>query len=103
VLDWPFQGSCDDLRTYAEGLFDKLRREARRSEVRALVAPIDPFNRSRVLAPLVAAAGVFSVLVLSGVAVGAIAAAATALLAIYLLLTRVFGYQIELAMPGAPS
>jgi hypothetical protein len=83
------------------GLYEGIRREARETGVGALVTPVDPFNRSRVLAPVIAAAGVVSVLLLSGVAIGAVVTAAAALLAVYYLLTQVFGYELTLAMSGA--
>jgi hypothetical protein len=102
-VTWPFGGSCEQFGAYAGGLWDALRRETRQSGVRALIAPIEPFNRSRVIAPVVAAAGVVGVLVLSGIALGAIVTAATALAAIYFLLTQVFGYEISLIVPGATS
>jgi hypothetical protein len=101
---WPFADSCEQFSRYAGGLWDSLRRETRESGMRALIAPIEPFNRSRVMAPAIAAAGVTAVLVLSGIALGAVVTAAAALAAIYFLLTQVFGYEISLVMPGtAPS
>jgi hypothetical protein len=71
--------------------------------MRALIAPIEPFNRSRVIAPVIAAAGVAGLVVLSGIALSAIITAAAALAAMYFLLTQVFGYEISLIVPGTPS
>jgi hypothetical protein len=99
---WPFRSACDQFSSYTEGLWESLRRETRDSGMRALIAPIEPFNRSRVIAPVIAAAGVVGLLVFSGIALSAIATAAAALAAVYFLLTQVFGYEISLIVP-APS
>jgi hypothetical protein len=102
-MRWSIPDLCKRLEGYGEDLYDALRRETRDTGVRALIAPIEPFNRSRVLSPIIAAAGVVSFLALSGIAVGAIVTAIVALLAIYYLLTQVFGYEISLAMPGGAN
>jgi hypothetical protein len=99
-MAWSFNGYCEQLGGYAGGLWESLRRETRDGGVRALIAPIDPFNRSRVVAPVIAAAGIATLLVLSGIALGAVVTAAAALAAIYFLLTQVFGYEISLIVPG---
>ena len=102
-MRWPFADVCEQVGGVAGGLYDALRRETRDSGVRALVAPVEPFNRSRLLAPVVAAAAIVGVLMLSGIAVGAVVTAAAAFAAIYYLLTQVFGYEISLTMPGPAS
>jgi hypothetical protein len=61
-----------------------------------LVAPVDPYNRSTLLAPIVTAAGVLGVVMLSGVALASAVIAASALLALYFLLSRVFGFEIAM-------
>jgi hypothetical protein len=99
-MRWPFAEACEPPQRMFGNLYEGIRREAKETGVSALVTPVDPFNRSRVLAPVIAAAGVVSVLVLSGVAVGAMVTAAAALLAVYYLLTQVFGYELTVAMPG---
>ena len=100
-MKWSFAEACEPFQRMFGGLYEGIRREARETGVGALVTPVDPFNRSRVLAPVIAAAGVVSVLLLSGVAIGAVVTAAAALLAVYYLLTQVFGYELTLAMSGA--
>lgn len=100
-MRWPFAEACEPFQRVFGNLYEGIRREARETGVGALVTPVDPFNRSRVLAPVIAAAGVVSVLLLSGVAIGAVVTAAAALLAVYYLLTQVFGYELTVAMPGA--
>lgn len=67
---------------------------------RSLVSPVDPYNRSTVLTPIVAAAGVVGVVMLSGVAIAASITAAAALLALYFLLSHVFGFDITMDLPG---
>jgi hypothetical protein len=61
-----------------------------------LLDPVDPFNRNPWLVPFVRVAGVTALVCLSGVAVGAFVISITALLAIYYLLSQVFGFEIEL-------
>ncbi len=90
-------------RTQIESLVDAFRRESYEAGISALITPIDPFNRSTLLTPVVAALGVTGVLMLSSVAAGALMAAAAALLAVYFLLTEVFGYEIDLAIPTPPA
>ena len=99
-MRWPFADTWEELGGYAGGLWDSLRRETGDTGMRALIAPVEPFNRSRVLAPFVAAAGIVVVLTLAGVAAGAVVIAAAALAAIYYLLTQVFGYELTLTVPG---
>ncbi len=84
-----------------ESLVDAFRRESHDAGISALITPIDPFNRSTLLTPVVAALGVTGVLMLSSVAAGALMAAAAALLAVYFLLTEVFGYEIDLDIPSS--
>jgi hypothetical protein len=100
-MRWPFAEACEPFQRVFGDLYEGIRREARDTGVGALVTPVDPFNRSRVLAPVIAAAGVVSVFLLSGVAIGAAVTAVAALLAVYYLLTQVFGYELVVAMPGA--
>jgi hypothetical protein len=102
-MDWPFASVCEPLRKTVGGIYDAIRRESRKTDVRALITPIEPFNRSRIFSPVVAAAGVVSVVMLSGIALGAIVTAAAALAAVYYLLTQVFGYELTLAVPTASS
>jgi hypothetical protein len=61
-----------------------------------LLEPVAPFNRSPLLLPLVVAGSLLSLMLLSGVAIGAFAALFAALLGLYLLLSEVFGISLEL-------
>jgi hypothetical protein len=70
--------------------------EARQQGVLSLLRPVAPFNRPGFLAPAVTVGALLSFLLLSGVAVTALGALLTALLALYLLLVQVFGVSIEL-------
>ena len=102
-MRWPFAGTWEEIEGYAGGLWDALRRETRDTGMRALIAPVEPFNRSRVLSPLVAGAAIVAVLTLTGIAAAAVVTAAAALAAIYYLLTQVFGYEVTLTVPGAAT
>jgi len=70
--------------------------EVRGEGVLSLLRPIAPFNRPTFLAPAVTVGALITFLMLSGVAVVALGALLTALLALYLLLVEVFGVTVEL-------
>jgi len=95
TMGWPIPW-LDEVSNQLWGMLDAFRGEARRQGVLALFRPIAPFNRPEVLAPAVTIAALLSVLLLSGVAVAALGAFVTALIALYLLLVQVFGVTIEL-------
>ena len=80
------------LWTVAEAFGKEIRGEG----VIALLRPVAPFNRPDFLAPAITIGALVAFLVLSGVAVGALGAFLTALLALYLLLVAVFGISVEL-------
>ena len=73
---------------------DWLSRDGIRSLVR-LTRPIEPFNRPEFVAPLVGLAGLVLGLVLVGVAVSSLATLLVALLALGLMLARVYGVSLE--------
>ena len=79
----------------ARQLLEAVRQETREQGLLPLLEPVAPFNRSRVLLPLVVAGALLSLLLLSGVALGAFAALFAALLGLYLLLSEVFGVSLE--------
>jgi hypothetical protein len=80
----------------ARQLLESVRQETREQGLLALLEPVAPFNRSRLLLPLVVAGSLLSLVFLSGIAIGACAALFTALLGLYLLLSEVFGVSLEL-------
>jgi hypothetical protein len=98
-MDFDFKSIFEAAGERLGGLYDTLRRQRRNRGLSELLRPVDPFNRSEVLAPLVGMAGVVLMLMLSGVAVGALATTIAALMALYFLLTQVFGYDISVTMP----
>jgi hypothetical protein len=61
-----------------------------------LTTPIAPFNQPAILSPLFGLAGVLIGMMLAGVAISSVATLLTALLALALLLSRLFGFSIEL-------
>ena len=63
--------------------------------------PVAPFNRPEVLAPLVGLAGVVLGVLLAGAAVGSLATLLISILALALVLTRVFGVSLELVSLSA--
>ena len=58
--------------------------------------PVEPFNRSDWVAAIVAVAGIVLAAVLTGIALASLGALLVSLLALGLLMTRVFGLSIEL-------
>ena len=70
--------------------------EARERGFLTLLRPIAPFNRPAFLAPAVTIGALLTFLALSGMAVTALGALLTALLALYILLVHVFGLRLEL-------
>lgn len=79
----------------ARQLFDSIRQETSERGLMPLLEPVAPFNKSPLLLPLVVAGSLISLIFLSGIAIGAFAALFTALLALYLLLSEVFGVSLE--------
>jgi hypothetical protein len=74
----------------------KIRSETQEQGLLPLLEPVAPFNRSPLLLPLVVAGSLLSLLLLSGMAIGAFAMLFTALLGLYLLLSEVFGVSLEI-------
>ena len=83
----------------AESLSGLFSQAAGAASLTSLFEPVDPFNRSPLFTPVVAAMGVAGLVVAAGVALGALAAALAALAALYFLLSDVFGYELTLAVP----
>jgi hypothetical protein len=79
----------------AKQLLETIRQETREQGLLPFFEPVAPFNRSRLLLPLVVAGALLSLVLLSGVAIGAFAALLAALLGLYLLLSEVFGVSLE--------
>jgi hypothetical protein len=79
----------------ARQLLENLRQETSERGLIPLLEPVAPFNQSPILLPLVIAGSLISLIFLSGIAIGAFAALFTALLALYLLLSEVFGVSLE--------
>ena len=75
--------------------------EARERGFLTLLRPIAPFNRPSFLAPAVTIGALLTFLALSGMAVTALGALLTALLALYILLVHVFGLRVEMHPLGA--
>ena len=86
----------DQIGDQLWGLFSAVGVEAREQGLLTLLRPVAPFNRPGFLAPAVTIGGLLMFLMLSGVAVTALGALLTALLALYILLVQVFGVTIEL-------
>ena len=89
----------DYIYGQAKELIESVREETRELGLLPLLEPVAPFNRSRLLLPLVIAGSLLSLVFLSGIAIGACAALFTALLGLYLLLSEVFGVSLELTVP----
>jgi hypothetical protein len=88
MLDYVYEQAMEFLR--------KIRSETQEQGLLPLLEPVAPFNRSPLLLPLVVAGSLLSLLLLSGMAIGAFAMLFTALLGLYLLLSEVFGVSLEI-------
>jgi hypothetical protein len=86
----------EDLSTQVWGVIEAFGTEARQQGVFSLLRPVAPFNRPGFLAPAVTVGALVTFVLLSGVAVTALGALLTALLALYLLLAQVFGVSLEI-------
>jgi len=84
------------LEEVSEQVWQMVGNEVRGEGMLAMLRPIAPFNRPAFLAPAVTVGALIGFLLLSGVAVTALGALLTALLALYLLLVQVFGVTVEL-------
>ena len=71
-------------------------------EIVRLSRPIEPFNQPDFIAPLIGLGGLLLGLVLAGVALSSLGALLTALLALALLLTQVYGIRLELGAISQP-
>lgn len=90
----------DYIYGQAKQLIDTVRQETREYGILPLLEPVAPFNRSRLLLPLVIAGSLLSLAFLSGIAIGALAALLAALVGLYLVLSEVFGVSLELNAPA---
>jgi len=96
------------MRDWIEDFSDQLWRvlgafgsEGNRTGLLAMLQPVAPFNRSALLSPAVTIGALVTFLLLSGVAVAALGALLTSLIALYLLVVQVFGVSIEINPFGA--
>jgi len=91
----------EDVGTQLWGVAEAFGSEMRQQGLLSFLRPIGPFNRPDFLAPAVTIGALLTFIMLSGVAVVALGALLTALLALYILLVQVFGVSIELHPFGA--
>jgi hypothetical protein len=89
----------EQLRTVADALWGEVRERG----LLPLIQPVAPYNQSGFLQPAVTLGSVLGVVLLSGIAIGAMGTLMVALLALYLLLVEVFGVTVELHPLGAPT
>ena len=83
------------LYEQARQLLENIRPETNERGLMPLLEPVAPFNQSPLLLPIVVVGSLISLIFLSGLAIGAFATLFTALLALYLLLSEVFGVSLE--------
>lgn len=91
-----FPAWIDELGRQLGALAEAFWLDVRERGVAVYVQPVGPYGRSLV-APLVTAAGILGIIVLAGVAVTAMGTAVLALVALWLLLSQVFGFSLEFA------
>lgn len=104
-MGWSFENLYKSTEDGISSLFSAFRDDSGAGSLSTLVQPVDPYNRSSILTPVVTAAALCGVVIASVVAVTSFSLTMAALLAVYFLLTEVFGYELEvMPFPGqAPS
>ncbi|MFT4569938.1 MAG: hypothetical protein ACI8TX_000622 [Hyphomicrobiaceae bacterium] len=103
-MAWTFEEFYKSSEERFGSLFQGLRARAEGGPLSTLVQPVDPYNRSSILTPIVSAAALCGLVVCATVAVGAFSITLAALMAVYFLLTEIFGYELELMpFPGQPN
>jgi hypothetical protein len=101
-MDW--DEILESARDQMRGWYDAFSDESQTGGIVSMLKPVDPYNRSAILTPIVAAAGALGLIVFAGAAVAAMAVAVAAMVAVCYLLTEVFGYDVSLAgMPPASA
>lgn len=86
----------DELGRHLGALAGAFWLDVRERGVAVYMQPVGPYGRGLV-APLATVAGIFGVVFLAGVAVTAMGTAVLALVALWMLLSQVFGFSLELA------
>ncbi len=71
-------------------------------DVLRVLRPVEPYNTVEALAPLVGLAGALLGILLAGLALASLGTLLSSLLALGLLLTEVYGVELELDMPYPP-
>ena len=98
MTDSPYQDIFEQFRDQMEGLFSQLDGGEGLSNTLALFEPVGDYAEALGFKPLVAAAGLTGVALLSGVVLAALVTAMIALAAVYFLLTEVFGFELSLTL-----
>ncbi|MBM4266663.1 MAG: hypothetical protein FJ144_08640 [Deltaproteobacteria bacterium] len=104
MLEFSWRMLVEQVGAFWEGLRAQLPEslftpQGARELVR-LSHPVEPFNQPELVAPVVGLAGLLLGLVLAGVAVGALGTLLVAVIALALLLTRVYGVSLEIVALG---
>ncbi len=95
---WPFDNSFyEEISARFETLLKDGEDAGNTNDLSALLAPVDPFNRSPLFTPVVKALGVAALVAMTGLAAAGLVVAFVAFLGLYFLLTEVFGYELSLA------
>jgi hypothetical protein len=84
----------EEIQRQLRAVAGALWTEVRETGVVPLLQPVQPYNRG-LMAPLATVGGILGILLLSGIAITAMATAVVALLALWMLLARVFGFSID--------
>lgn len=93
-------GWFDELGRQLGAVRDAFWGEVQGTGLLPFLQPAPPFDRPAFVSPVVAVGGLLALVLLSGLAVGGLAAMLLALLGLYLLLVEVFGLSVELSPFG---
>lgn len=94
-------GWLEEIGRQLRGVGDAMWDELRAGGLLPLLQPAPPFDGPGLLSPAIAVGGLIAIVLLSGMAVTALGSLLLALLALYLLLARVFGLSFEVRPFGA--
>ena len=101
-MNWSWADVWNEVGGRADDLYRAFTDREAMHAIQGLASPVDPFNRSTLLTPMVSVVGVVGVVMLSGVALASAVVAAAALTALYFLLSRVFGFEVTLDPDSKP-
>ena len=95
-----FEDALRNFRRNFGGGFTSTSTDGEEPGFATLFAPVDPWNRFPLLAPIISVVGATAVILFTGIAATSLVVMSFALMAVWFLLSEVFGYEV--VPPGRP-